>query len=46
MLESIKGKYRVPYNSWDCDDVFKVHTKDGVAEFKQSEKGLEGFRRW
>ena len=28
------------YNSWDRDGVFKVHTKDGIVEFKPSEKGL------
>ena len=37
-LEWIKGKHRVTYNSWDCDSVFKVHTKKGVVEFKPSEK--------
>ncbi len=40
LLESIKGKHRVTYVSWDCDGVFKVHTKEGVVEFKLSEKGL------
>ncbi len=39
-LESIKGKHRVTYDSWDRDGVFKVHTKEGVVEFKPSEKGL------
>ncbi len=39
-LESIKGKHRVIYNSWDRDGVFKVHTKEGVVEFKPSEKRL------
>ncbi len=39
-MESIKGKQRVTYNSWDRDGVFKVHTKEGVVEFKPSEKGL------
>ncbi len=39
-LESIKGKHRVTYDSWDRDGVFKVHTKEGVVEFKASEKGL------
>ena len=39
-LESIKGKHRVTYDSWDRDGVFKVHNKEGVVEFKLSEKGL------
>jgi hypothetical protein len=39
-LESIKGKHRVKFDSWDHDSVFKVHTKEGVVEFKPSEKGL------
>ncbi len=39
-LESIKGKHRVTNDSWDRDGVFKVHTKEGVVEFKPSEKGL------
>ncbi len=40
LLELIKGKHRVTYNSWDRDSVCKVHTKEGVVEFKPSEKGL------
>ncbi len=28
------------YGSWDCDGVFKVHTKEEIVEFKPSEKGL------
>ena len=39
-LKSTKAKHRVTYDSWDCDGVFKVHTKDGIVEFKPSEKGL------
>jgi hypothetical protein len=39
-LESTKAKHRVTYNSWDCDGVFKVHTKEGIVESKPSEKGL------
>ena len=39
-LKSIKAKHRVTYDSWDCDGVFKVHTKKGIVEFKPSEKGL------
>jgi hypothetical protein len=39
-LNSTKAKHRVTYDSWDCDGVFKVHTKDGIVEFKPSEKGL------
>jgi hypothetical protein len=40
LLESTKANHRVTYNSWDCDGVFKVHTKEGIVEFKPSEKGL------
>ena len=40
LLKSTKAKHRVTYDSWDCDGVFKVHTKDGIVEFKPSEKGL------
>jgi hypothetical protein len=39
-LESTKAQHRVTYDSWDCDGVFKVHTKEGIVEFKPSEKGL------
>ena len=35
-LNSTKAKHRVTYNSWDCDGVFKVHTKEGIVEFKPS----------
>jgi hypothetical protein len=30
----------VMYNSWDQNGVFKMHTKNGVVEFKPSERGL------
>jgi hypothetical protein len=39
-LKSVAEKHRVTYNSWDWNGVFKVHTKDGVVEFKPSECGL------
>jgi hypothetical protein len=39
-LKSVAEKHRVMYNSWDRNGVFKVHTKDGVVEFKPSECGL------
>ncbi len=39
-LESIKAKHRVTYDSWDCEGAFKVHTKEGIVEFKPNEKGL------
>jgi hypothetical protein len=39
-LKSVAEKHRVIYNSWDWNGVFKVHTKDGVVEFKPSERGL------
>jgi hypothetical protein len=40
LLELIKAKHRVTYNGWDCEGVFKVHTKEGMVEFKPSEEGL------
>jgi hypothetical protein len=40
LLESIKAKHSVTYDSWDCDGVFNEHTKDGIVEFKPREKGL------
>jgi hypothetical protein len=40
LLELIKAKHRVIYDSWDCEGVFKVHTEEGIVEFKPSEKGL------
>ena len=39
-LKSSKAKHRVTYDSWDCDGVFKVHTEEGIVEFKPCEKGL------
>jgi hypothetical protein len=39
-LKSVAEKHRVTYDSWDRNGVFKVHTKDGVVEFKPSERGL------
>ena len=39
-LKSVAEKHRVTYDSWDWNGVFKVHTKDGVVEFKPSERGL------
>ncbi len=39
-MESTKAKHRVTYDSWDCDGVFKVHTKEGIVEFEPSEKRL------
>jgi hypothetical protein len=39
-LESTKAKHRVTLDSWYCDGVFKVHTKEGIVEFKPIEKGL------
>ncbi len=40
LLKSTKAKHRVTYDSWDCDGVFKVHTRTGIVEFKPSKKGL------
>jgi len=39
-LKSTVAKHRVTYDSWDRDGVFKVHTEEGIVEFKSSEKGL------
>jgi hypothetical protein len=39
-LKSVADKHRVTYDSWDHNGVFKVHTKDGVVEFKPSKCGL------
>lgn len=39
-LKSVAEKNRVTYDSWDRDRVFKVHTKNGVVEFKPTERGL------
>jgi hypothetical protein len=39
-LKSVAEKHRFTYDSWDRNGVFKVHTKDGVVEFKPSERGL------
>ena len=39
-LKSVAEKHRVTYDSWDRDGVFKVHTKNGVVEFKPTERGL------
>jgi hypothetical protein len=39
-LKSGVEKHRVTYDCWDWNRVFKVHTKDGVVEFKPSERGL------
>ena len=39
-LKSVAEKHRVTYDSWDWNGVFKVHTQDGVVEFKPSERGL------
>jgi len=39
-LKLVAEKHRVTCDSWDQNGVFKVHTKDGVVEFKPSERGL------
>jgi hypothetical protein len=39
-LKSVAEKHMITYYSWDWNGVFKVHTKDGVVEFKPSERGL------
>jgi hypothetical protein len=32
LLELIKTKHRVTYDSWDCDGVFKMHTRCGAHQ--------------
>jgi hypothetical protein len=39
-FKSVAEKHRVTYDSWDWSGVFKVHTKDGVVEFKPSKREL------
>ena len=39
-LKLVAEKHRVTYDSWDRNGVFKVHAKDGVAEFKPRERRL------
>jgi hypothetical protein len=39
-LKLVAEKHMVMYDSLDRNGVFKVHTKDGVVEFKPSERGL------
>jgi hypothetical protein len=40
-LKSVAEKHRVTYDSWDCSGVFKVHTPNGVVEFKPNARGLD-----
>ena len=35
LLKSTKAKHRLTYDSWDRDALFKVHTEEGIVEFKQ-----------
>ena len=35
LLKSTKAKHRLTYDSWDRDGLFKVHTEEGIVEFKQ-----------
>jgi hypothetical protein len=39
-LKSVAEKHRITYNSWDHGGVFKVHTPNGVVEFKPNARGL------
>jgi hypothetical protein len=39
-LKLVAEKHRVTCDSWDWIGVFKKHTKNGVVEFKPSERGL------
>jgi hypothetical protein len=39
-LKSVAEKHRFTYDSWDRNGVFKVHTQNGVVEFKPSERRL------
>jgi hypothetical protein len=33
-------KHHITYDSKDCDSVFKIHTSEGLIEFKPTTKGL------
>jgi hypothetical protein len=39
-LKSVAQKHRVTYDSWDHGGVFKMHTENGVVEFKPSKRWL------
>ena len=42
-LYRLGRKFRVTYDSSDCDVVFQVHTKQGIVEFKPTPKGLHAL---
>ena len=42
-LYHLGRKFRVTYDSSDCNCVFQVHTKQGVVEFKPTSKGLHAL---
>jgi hypothetical protein len=39
-LHEAKQRCQVTYDSWDCNRVFQVHTKDKFVEFTLSSHGL------
>jgi hypothetical protein len=39
-LNEAKQRHRVTYDSHDRGGVFQVHTKEGIVEFKPSNRGL------
>jgi hypothetical protein len=42
-LYHLGSKFRVTYDSSDCNGVFQVHTKQGVVEFKPTPNGLHAL---
>jgi hypothetical protein len=40
LLNEVKQRHRVTYNSHNQGGVFQVHTKEGIVEFKASNQGL------
>jgi hypothetical protein len=42
-LYRLGRKFRVTYNSTDCDGVFQVCTKQGIVKFEPTTKGLHGL---
>jgi hypothetical protein len=42
-LFSLGQKHHITYDSKDCGGVFKVHTSEGLLEFKLTDKGLHAL---
>ena len=40
LLNDMKKRHRVTYDSHDRGGVFQVHTEEGIVEFKPSNRGL------